>query len=269
MKIGFVQFKPALGDLDTTIATLDALIDETVAADLLVLPELANSGYFFESKQKAVSLSAPVGKSKYICFIRSKCAALGLHIVTGFNERDGDDIYNSAVLVGPGGVVGTYRKLHLFMNEKDHFAPGNLGLPVFDIGLARVGMAVCFDWMFPEVFRILALRGADIICHPSNLVLSYAQQAVPVHALTNHVYIVTANRTGTEDNLHFTGNSIVAGPKGEVLASASVAKNEVRTIDVDIAKARNKAITPRNHALEDRRPEEYVALAKPRGQNGT
>ena len=127
-------------------------------------------------------------------------------MVSGLNERDGDRLYNSAVLVGPEGYVGRYRKLHLFMNEKDYFQPGDAGLPVFDIGACKVGMLVCFDWQFPEAWRVLALKGADVICHPANLVLpGLAQRAVPIHALTNRVYVVTGNRTGTEGGLDLHG----------------------------------------------------------------
>jgi predicted amidohydrolase len=149
------------------------------------------------------------------------------------------------------------------MNEKDFFQPGNAGLPVWDIGPCKVGMLVCFDWIFPEAWRILALKGADVICHPSNLVLpGLAQQAVPIHALTNRVYVVTANRIGTERDLAFTGMSTIASPEGKVLAQASQTDAETRVVEVNIELARNKDITARNHILADRRPEEYALLTK-------
>jgi predicted amidohydrolase len=122
---------------------------------------------------------------------------------------------------------------------------------------------VCFDWIFPEVWRILALKGADIICHPSNLVLpGLAQRAIPIHALTNRVYVVTANRIGTEGDLTFTGVSTIANPRGDILAQASQAKEELVVQEIDIAVARDKMITPRNHLLTDRRPEQYALLSK-------
>jgi len=183
--------------------------------------------------------------------------------VSGFNERDNGVLYNSAILIGPRGYVGKYRKMHLFMNEKDYFKPGNVGLPVFDIRLCTIGMLVCFDWIFPEVWRILALKGAEIVCHPSNLVLpGLAQKGVPIHALTNRVYIVTANRIGTEGDLSFTGLSMIANPKGDILAQASQKREEVRIQDIDIAMARDKMITNRNHLFSDRRPEEYSLLTE-------
>ena len=119
------------------------------------------------------------------------------------------------------GIAGHYRKLHLFVNEKDIFEPGDLGLPVFDRPYGRVGMQVCFDWAFPEAWRVLALKGADVICHPANLVLpGLAQSALPIYALTNRVFIATANRVGTEGELTFTGTSLIADPGGRVLSQA-------------------------------------------------
>lgn len=124
-------------------------------------------------------------------------------------------------------------------------------------------MLVCFDWIFPEVWRILALKGAEIICHPSNLVLpGFAQKAIPIHALTNRVYIVTANRIGAEGDLLFTGLSTIANPRGDVLVQASQKKEEVGTQDIDITMARDKMVTPRNDLLGDRRPKEYTLLTE-------
>jgi predicted amidohydrolase len=233
--------------------------------DLLVLPELCNSGYNFDSPEQAWETSEAVGDSVFLRYLESLCRRHNCHIVSGFNERDGDRLYNSAVLVGPQGYMGRYRKLHLFLNEKDFFAPGDEGLPLFDIGECRVGMLVCFDWIFPEVWRILALQGADIIAHPSNLVLpGLAQRAVPIHALTNRVYVVTANRIGSEGDLTFTGLSSIADPRGQVLAQASPSGEEAGMVEVDIAMARDKNITPRNNLFADRRPGEYSLLTEGR-----
>ena len=121
-------------------------------------------------------------------------------------------------------------------------------------------MLVCFDWVFPEVWRMLALKGAEIICHPSNLVLSgLAQKTVPIHALTNRVYTVTANRIGTERELSFTGLSTSANPTGDILIQASQIEEEVEVADVDITVARDKMITERNDIFADRRPEQYFS----------
>jgi predicted amidohydrolase len=259
MKIGYVQFAPVFGDIGANIEQIGVLLKGCREADLLVLPELASSGYRFASRDEALSLSQ-ADDGEFVQFLATQCARHDFHLVAGFSEREDDLLYNSSVLVGPRGVIGKFRKLHLFMDEKDIFEPGDLGLPVFDIGICKVGMLVCFDWVFPEVWRVLALEDADIICHPSNLVLPYAQQAVPVHAMCNRIYAVTCNRTGTEKDLTFTGQSIIASPKGEVLSRAATDREATGIIDIDIEAARNKSITPRNDVITDRRPGVYARL---------
>jgi len=261
MKVGYVQFAPVLGDVHANISKIDHLIEPCGEADILVLPELCNSGYNFSSYDEAWACSESVGKSVFVDYLASMAVKKGCYIVSGFNERSGDALFNSAVLIGPKGFIGTYRKLHLFFKEKKIFAPGDQGLPVFDIAGCRMGMLICFDWLFPEVWRILALKGADLICHPSNLILpNWAQQAIPVHALVNRVYIVLANRIGAEGKLSFTGLSMIADPRGEILCEASGTDEEVGIAEVDPQKARDKMITPLNHVFEDRRPDVYSGL---------
>lgn len=261
MKIGFIQTNPILAQPENNIDHIEELIRQAVGAELLVLPELCHTGYRFESRQQAWALSKTIEDSSYLIRLQRVCAERLLHIVTGFNERDGDKLFNTAVLIGPNGVVGKYRKMHLFMDEKDIFEPGDLGLPVFDIGTCRIGLLICFDWMFPEVWRILALKGADIICHPSNLVIpGLCQKAIPVHAVCNRIFVITANRIGTERDLTFTGLSVIADPKANVLIQASPDREEIGLIDIDVALARNKNATPRNHVFNDRRPSEYRRL---------
>ena len=261
MKTGFVQFHPVLGDIKANIAKVNQLVRSVEQADLLVLPELCTSGYNFVSKEQAWETSESIQDGTSVRHLVSLCREKKMHIVAGINERDGDKLYNSAVLVGPNGVVGKYRKMHLFMNEKDIFEPGDAGLPVLDIGVAKVGLAICFDWIFPEVWRILALEGADIICHPSNLVIpGLCQRAVPINALMNRVYVVTANRIGTEGDLTFTGLSVIADPMGEVIAQASSVDEELAVVDIDVALARDKMVTARNDVLGDRRPDQYRRL---------
>ena len=263
LKIGFIQFAPALGDMQATLTKLDSLLDGAEETDIIVLPELCNSGYNFKNVEQAWRTSEKIEQSLFIAYLTSKCAELDLFIVSGFNERAGDHLYNTAILVGPEGYVGKYRKYHLFMNEKDYFKPGDAGLPVFDAGGVRVGLLICFDWIFPEVWRILALKGADIICHPSNLVLpGLAQKAIPVHAVTNRVFIVTANRIGKESDLSFTGRSVIADPKGNVIQQGSETGEEVGISEINPDLAKEKMATPRNHLFLDRRPELYRELVR-------
>ncbi|GET26712.1 nitrilase-related carbon-nitrogen hydrolase [Prolixibacter sp. NT017] len=258
MKIATVQFAPVIGDTDATVARLRSLLKEAAAADLVVLPELANSGYAFSSQEEAWSLSECVEESHFLSFLTEECRKHQFAIATGFNERYGDKLFNSAVLLDADGVIGTYRKAHLFLNEKDIFEPGDTGFPVFLLGEVRVGMLICFDWVFPEAWRIMGLKGADIVCHLSNLVLpGLAQRTVPAHAVTNRYFVALANRIGQERELTFTGSSLICGVKGEILAEADATKEQVLMTTIDPLQARDKSLTNRNNWLQDRRPKLY------------
>ncbi|HOP47884.1 MAG TPA: nitrilase-related carbon-nitrogen hydrolase [Desulfobacteraceae bacterium] len=261
-KIGYIQLAPVFGDMEATIRRIDEILKQVTSADILVLPELCNSGYNFMSYEQAWKTSEEIDRSLFIKYLEDVCKKNNFFIVSGFNERCRDSLYNSAILVSPKGYVGRYRKLHLFMNEKDFFKPGNEAPPLFDTGGCKIGILICFDWIFPEVWRILALKGAEIICHPSNLVLpGLAQRAIPVHALTNRIFIVTANRVGNEGNLTFTGLSIVADPRGDILLQASDKEEEVGIVQIKPALARDKNVTPKNDIFKDRRADFYDLLA--------
>jgi 5-aminopentanamidase len=192
-------------------------------------------------------------------------ANLGAILVFGMAEKSENCCYNSAAVVGPEGFIGTYRKAHLFFEEKWFFKPGDTGFQVFDVGLARIGVMICFDWFFPEAARTLALLGADIICHPSNLVLPYCQKAMVTRSLENGVYSVTANRIGTEARggktpLTFTGGSQILGPSGRVLSGLDAREKGWAVAEINVEEARNKQITAHNDRLGDRRPRLYGSL---------
>lgn len=266
MRIGYIQFEPLLGRPDRNLDLAVELIRGAPAADLLVLPELASSGYRFESKAEAAAAAEPTD-GPYVRALEATARNRGMCLVAGLCERTGGRLFNSAVLVGPTGLIGLYRKLHLFLDEKDLFEPGDMGIQVFDAPAGRVAMLICFDWQFPETWRIAALKGADLVAHPSNLVLpGRAQRAVPVHAMANRLFVVTANRIGTERDLTFTGRSLIADPAGQVLAEAPGDQPETRVVEVDLASARDKSVTPRNDLLADRRPEHYADLTLRPGQ---
>jgi predicted amidohydrolase len=183
-------------------------------------------------------------------------------LVAGLAERAGDGFYNTSVLIGPEGYIGKYRKVHLFFEEKRWFQPGDLGFPVWDVGGVRIGMMICFDWVFPEAARSLTLQGAEIICHPVNLVLPYCQEAMVTRCIENGVFAVTANRIGSEERggknrLTFTGGSQAVDPRGNVLFRLRDAEEACREVEIDPTKAGDKMITEHNHLLEDRRPESY------------
>jgi len=232
-------------------------------ADLWVLPELFASGYQFLSPDETRSFGEIVPEGPTTQALLSFAAEMGCHLVAGLPELDGDRVYNASVLVGPDGVLACYRKLHLFYEEKQNFAPGDRPFTVIDIGCARVGMMICFDHLFPESARSLALQGADVIAHPANLVLpDLAQRTMSIRALENGVYTATANRVGTEsrgsESLTYTGQSQIVAPDGSILARLDTANAEIAVVEIDVSVARDKSMTKHNDKLGDRRPEYYT-----------
>jgi predicted amidohydrolase len=261
MKIAQIQFSPVLGDEEASLDNLRELIFNTRhRADLIILPELANSGYNFPNRDFALKLAKTVEESEFIDWLRRWALMHETNIVTGFLEKDGDDLFNSAVYINKKGKKHIYRKVHLFMNEKNIFKKGNLGFPVFDINGYKLGILICFDYLFPEAWRILALKGADIIAHPSNLVTYNAFKVVPAQAVINRYFIFTTNRTGIEDNLSFAGKSFAVNINGETISKASPDKQEVIFSKINPTDAKNKMITEQNHVLKDRFPELYTEL---------
>lgn len=261
MKVGYYQFRPLFGKIERNLdKVLAALAD--VEADLIILPELAYTGYYFADRDEACRLSQDVTSSPIIDNLTELCRQRNFYIVSGFAEKYLDKCFNSSVLIGPEGLVHTYRKLHLFSDEKNVFTPGDIPLQVNRIGGVNIGMMVCFDWVFPEVVRTLALQGADIICHPANLVLSFCQDTMITRCLENRVYAVTANRYGTDKRPHgelkFTGKSQIVAPGGILLKRSPSQRDDLVIMDIDPTASRNKHITALNEVLADRRPEYYL-----------
>jgi predicted amidohydrolase len=182
------------------------------------------------------------------------------YVVYGFAEQ-ADRIYNSAALVGPEGIIGIYRKVHLFDRENLFFAPGNLGFPVFNLPIGKVGIMICFDWIYPESARSLALKGAQLIAHPANLVLPNCPYAIVTRCLENRLFTATADRVGEENrggvNLKFIGTSEIVAPNGKILCRLGVQESTISVADVDLALADKKQINEYNHVLKGRRPDQY------------
>ncbi|HOZ01032.1 MAG TPA: nitrilase-related carbon-nitrogen hydrolase [Candidatus Syntrophosphaera sp.] len=260
-RVSVLQFEPRLLDLKANLARLERLLRD-VETDLVVLPELCTSGYVFASREETESVSESIPDGPAFGLISALAWERKCSVVYGFAERDGSRLYNSCALVNPDGSHHLYRKTHLFNREKLFFSSGNTGLKVSPAkDGVKVGLMVCFDWQFPEAARTLALKGAQIICHPSNLVLPWCQQAMITRSLENRVFSITANRTGTEtnggENLTFTGQSQILGTKGEILIRLNESETKLATCEIDPAEALDKSVTPRNDAFADRRPEFY------------
>jgi len=264
-RVGYYQFCPSFGQVGPNLRrVVDAL--RRADADLIVLPELAFTGYCFRDRDELASLAEDPRTSTTIDALTALCHEREFYLVTGFAERHADKYFNSALLIGPHGLLDTYRKLHLFDTEKACFDRGDLPLRTSSVRGLNVGMMICFDWIFPEVARSLTLSGADLICHPANLVLTYCQQAMTVRCLENLVFAVTANRYGTETRPHtelsFTGQSQIVAPRGKVLHRAPAERDDLYVVPIDVEQARDKHLTDRNDLLADRRPAFYRELCE-------
>lgn len=263
MRIGIVQFSPIFGAVARNIAKVVSLT-RGKQADVWVLPELFASGYQFKDSAEAASLAEELD-GPTVSTMTAKAAEARCWFCGGFPERDGDRVYNSAFVVGPSGLVAHYRKIHLFANEKSLFSPGNLGFPTFSIAGVHFGLMICFDWLFPEAARTLAIQGAQVILHPSNLVLPHCPEAMKTRALENRVFTVTANRTGSESRipgqtLTFIGRSTIWTPSGRCLLSAGETSEGGFVVDIDEAEALDKRMTEQNDVLKDRRVEFYKII---------
>lgn len=260
MRIGLYQFAPEFGAVGRNVERIVQAM-RSAEAELWVVPELATTGYLFADRAECGSLAETIpGPSTEV--LAAACRERNTRLVVGLAERSAERLYNTAAYLGPDGLHGTYRKVHLFDRELECFDAGPEPFRVQQLGEFRLGMMICFDWLFPEAARSLALAGAELIVHPANLVLPYCQAAMVTRALENGVACATCNRIGVERRagveLAFTGRSQVLDPRGRLLAQAPADAEATLLVDVDLAPARDKRITERNDRLADRRPELYV-----------
>jgi predicted amidohydrolase len=260
MRIGFFQFSPVFGNKKANLIKITrALLN--VNADLIVLPELCNTGYLFKSRKELFDLSEKIPKGETTETLLTIATKKKIAIVAGLAERERKNVYNTAILVTSNGKVKSYRKAHLFYEEKFIFSPGNTKFKAVRCGNAKIGLLICFDWIFPEASRSLALSGAQIICLPSNLILPYAESVTVSRAIENRVFFIMANRIGAEKRgkkvIQFIGRSQIISPTGEILAKATSDEEIVKIVNIDPVKALNKFVTRYNNVFTDRRRHLY------------
>ncbi len=265
MKAGYLQFRPAFGEVEANVAAMKRLIT-TVDADLLVLPELATTGYTFTAVEELAHIAEPFESSPSLDALQKLAHERSCALVTGFAEQCDGKLYNSCALLYPDGDRVLYRKIHLFGAENTFFTPGNIPFSVHDYHGVKLGMMICFDWFFPESMRVLSLKGAQIICHPVNFVLPWGPKSMTVRSLENHVFSITSNRFGTETrgdySFTFIGASQVVSPRGEVLAGAPAEGDHVAVVEIDPALALDKKLNKFNDLFGSRRPEFYGDITK-------
>jgi predicted amidohydrolase len=268
------QLALAVGSLDDNAAAADHSVAEAAGhgAQLVVLPELSDTGYVFTGPAEARALAAPASGSPALERWRKLGAQHNVVIAGGFGELGGDGrLYNSAALVDGSGPRAVYRKAHLWDAEKLVFTPGETAPPVVDLGFGRVALMICYDLEFPEWVRLAALHGADLIAAPVNWPATAPAPAgerpaeiirAQADAAVNGVFVAVADRCGAERGVDWVGGSVILGPDGYPLAGpAEPGKPAVLLADCDLPRARDKTISVRNDLMADRRPDLYRALS--------
>ncbi|HEY0757055.1 MAG TPA: nitrilase-related carbon-nitrogen hydrolase [Ktedonobacteraceae bacterium] len=266
-RVAAIQFNPRQGKKEENIERLLKFIEEAARqeARLIVLPEMATTGYCWVSREEVAPYVEPVpGNTTQRC--AELAARYDCYIALGLAELDPDSgvYYNAMALIGPQGVVGTYRKVHSYISEPRWARDGDLGFPVWETPLGRLSAAICMDAMYFESTRIPALRGADVILFPTN----WLDERCPsswwmARALENGVYMIAANRSDVERSVEFSGGSCIIDPDGSIQAVLDTGEGIVYG-EIDLARARDKAWSqdePLGDRLADRQPAFYTALA--------
>ncbi len=272
-RIAGVQMDVQIADVAKNLSRICEKLRETTSAGaiLTVFPECAVPGYCFGSLAESLPYAQPI-PGPATDHIAAACAELNCHAIVGMLERDGDRVFNAAVLIGPQGVAGTYRKVHLPFLGIDMFTtPGDRPFAVQSAGPIQVGMNICYDAAFPETARCLSILGADLIALPTNWPPGAECTAACIpnaRAMENGVYYIAVNRVGTERGFEFIGRSKIVDPTGRTLTEAQTLGEEILYAEIDPARARNKHVirVPGKHEIDrlaDRRPEMYGPLILP------
>jgi predicted amidohydrolase len=280
MLLACVQTDIRFSDVPGNLRRVMEWVDQAgnAGADLVVMPECMLSGYAYASREAALPHAVQITDPAFEA-ISEKASKWQLHVTLGFLERDGDRLFNAFALVGPRGVVGHYRKVHLPHLGIDRFVDrGDFPYQVHEAPLrsgeiCRVGLAICYDCSFPEPMRVLALEGADVIALGTNWpngASRTAEVVPPARSMENHLYFVAANRVGHENGFGFCGCSSICGPDGVVLAKTGSDGEIMLLAKADLAVARNKRIerAPGGahviHRFNDRQPEFYGRINAPK-----
>lgn len=272
-RVAAVQMAPLFGDVPANLEVILRRFGEATraGAGLVVFPECALTGYGFASREEALPVAEPIPGPSLERLIAA-CGEADSHLVVGMLEQEEHRLYNACALIGPAGVVGSYRKIHLPFLGVDRFVdPGDRPFAVHDADGLRLGMHICYDGAFPECGRVLTLLGADVLVLPTNWP-THSERAAEVmmatRALENVVYTIACNRVGEERGFRFIGRSSICDTTGEVLAFGSPEQEQILYADIDAARARRKKLVrvPGLHEIDriaDRRPAFYDAIVAP------
>jgi predicted amidohydrolase len=270
IRVAAVQMEPKLMqtryNLDVIIANIDTAIDE--GAKLIVFPECAVSGYMFTSLDEALPYmdTVPGTSTREVGAFAHE---YNVYIILGLLEKDGDRHFNTSLLIGPEGIIGKYRKIHLPYLGIDRFIDkGDLPFKVYTTPIGNIGMHICYDCNFPECARVMSLMGADILTLPTNWPEGrgkIAEHVVTCRAYENKVNFIAANRTGVERGTKFIGLSRIIDTRGDIVAAATNDSEQIVYGDISISEARQKQVVFKAGEFEinffaDRRPQYYSKI---------
>lgn len=264
--VACLQFNPVLNERDENTEALLAVVEEASrsGAQLIVAPEMATTGYYYPDRASIAPYVDTIPGSTTARF-EAVTRKYGNYVIFGMPEVDGETglYYNSAVLIGPGGYIGKYRKVHLWESEAHWAVFGDLGVPVFQTELGRIAINICMDSVFFESARLPALEGADILAFPTNSSaqsISFLQE----RAETNGLYVLSANRSNCENGFQMIGASAVWSPLGDKLAEAPHIGVRQESVDAPLIlySQIDKALydNPGKRRLTERRPSVYKEL---------
>ncbi len=272
-KIACVQMDVEIGNVALNLGHVINHINESAQKDarLVIFPECALTGYCFDSLEEAIGFAEPAGGLSAEA-IAEACRRTGVYTVVGYIEKSDGAYYNAAMLVGPDGVVGNYRKVHLpFLGVDRFLTPGDREFEVFELPFGKVGINICYDASFPEAARSLKLLGAQLIVLPTNWPTGAwrtAEFVVNARANENHVNFAAVNRAGVERGWQFIGQSKVIDYNGDTIMEGPRDDETLITAELDLAGADNNHIVNVAGSYEidrllDRRPEFYGLVTEP------
>ncbi len=279
IKIACVQMDVAIGDVETNRRKIVDNIRKAAddGAELAIFSECALTGYCFDSLEEAAPFAEQIDGASAGAVARA-CAETGVHAVAGFIEKHGASFYNAAMLVGPDGIVGNYRKVHLpFLGVDRFLTPGNEPFQVFELPFGRIGINICYDASFPEAARALKLLGAELLILPTNWPTGAwrtAEFIINARACENHVNFAAVNRCGVERGWQFIGRTKVVDYNGDTITEAARDGEERLIVEVDLQEAnKNKIVNVAGSyeidRLADRRPEFYeIITASTKSRSG-
>ena len=267
MKITLVQHQPRSNYEDSVRRSLEAVREAAEAGcSLIVFPELAFQPFFPQKpRQDGFNPHAepvPGPTTDRFCEL---AAELSIVTVINLYERDGDKTYDSSpVIDADGQLLGVARMIHIMdgpcFHERDYYAPGDRGAPVFDTQVGKVGVAICYDRHYPEYMRALGVKGAQLVVVPQAGGVGEWPDGVfeaelQVASLHNGYFAALANRVGKEECLTFAGQSYVTDPRGQVIARAPAGEETLLHVELDLSRLDD--CPAKKHFMADRRPEVY------------